>query len=248
MYKSGDETKVVSVVIPALNEEEAIEATIRAIPKERLESMGYSVEVIVVDNGSEDRTGDIAQKAGAKVVYEPRRGYGYAYKAGFRFARGEIIATADADLSYPMESIPDLIRMLGEKDLDFITTNRFAFMSDGAMSRLHKLGNAVLNMTVRVLFSLDLKDSQSGMWVFKRDLLPRMVIRSNSMAFSEEVKLEACYFLRCRWLEVPIQYRRRVGTVKIRSWRDGFTNLIHLFRKRLNRGSRGVGDTMMCNV
>ena len=233
-------TTAVSVVIPALNEEEAIAGTVSAIPVKKLNDMGYEVQVIVVDNGSTDRTAEIARKVGADVIHERRRGYGRAYKTGFSHARGDIIATADADMSYPIEAIPEMIHLLEMENLDFITTNRYAFGMDGAMSRLHKAGNYVLNATTKLLYQMDIRDSQSGMWIFRREILDRIALRANGMAFSQELKIEACRHPGCRWKEVPIQYRKRVGVEKIRSWQDGFSNLLHLVNKRFTRVSRNV--------
>jgi len=227
--------KSISIIIPALNENEGIARTIKAIPRTELETTGYQVQVLVVDNGSTDGTGTLAKAAGADVIVEPRRGYGYAYKAGFAAAKGEIITTADADLTYPVEDIPKLVTMLIAEDLDFITTNRYAFMEKGSMSNLHKIGNAVLNLAVKLLFKIKIRDSQSGMWVFRKVLLDRVILRSNTMALSEELKLECCFYLKCKWKEVPIQYRKRIGAVKLRSWRDGLGNLYSLCRKRLRR-------------
>jgi len=225
----------ISIVIPALNEEDGIADTIKAIPKIELEKIGYEVQIIVVDNGSEDRTAELARYAGAEVVFEPRRGYGRAYKAGFAHAEGQIIATADADLTYPVEDIPSFVRLIEEEGLDFITTNRFANIDKNAMSPRNKLGNAVLTQAARMLFNIDLADSQSGMWVFKTSLLDKMILRSDGMPFSAEIKLEACHFIKCRWKELPIKYKARLGRVKLRAWRDGCENLFYLFRKRLSR-------------
>lgn len=233
--KRGKMNRKISIVIPALNEAKGIKKTIQDIPKETLEKMGYEVQILVVDNGSHDGTDELARGAGAEVVLEPRRGYGRAYKAGFAQAKGDIIATADADATYPIEEIPKLVKILEEEDLDFITTNRYAHMEKGAMPALHKLGNAILNFTTRLLFRINLKDSQSGMWVFRENLLNKMVLKFNTMALSEELKIEACYFIKCRWKEIPIQYKTRVGEVKLRSWRDGFGNLFRLIKKRIIR-------------
>jgi len=187
-------------------------------------------EVIVVDTNSKDRTREIAASKGAVVIDEPRRGYGRAYKTGFEKARGETIATLDADLTYPASDIPALVDMLDVKGLDFITTNRFARMDKGAMSAKHRFGNWVLSTTMRVLFRARLKDSQSGMWVFRKSILPKINLESDGMAMSEELKAEA--FKKVRSAEVPISYRPRVGEVKLSSWKDGLGNLRFLFRKR----------------
>ena len=226
----------ISILFPALNERDGIEQTIQAIPKDELEDMGYEVQILVVDNGSSDGTGELARKAGAEVIFEPRRGYGSAYKAGFANARGEIIATADADATYPIQDIPRLVKTLEQENLDFITTNRFALMENGAMSFQNKVGNTILSLAVRFLFRINIRDPESGMWVFKREILDKLRISSDVWPFSHELKLEACYFNKYRWREVPIQYRDRIGETKLSSgWKVGFTDLFHIIIKRIIR-------------
>lgn len=232
--------KSISVVIPAWNERDGIEKTIKAIPRDELESAGYEVQILVVDGGSDDGTMELAREMGAEVIVEPRRGYGRAYKTGFAHARGDIIATADADGTYPVEDIPRLARILEEERLDFVTTNRFAQMEKGAMSFRNKLGNMVLAVETRLLFGLHIKDPESGMWVFQRNILDRLKLNSNSNTFSHEIKIEACYFNKCRWREVPINYKARSGvSVKLTSgwngWKAGFADLFHIARNRIIR-------------
>lgn len=227
--------ETVSVVIPALNEAAAIQTVIKSIPTGRLTALGYATQILVVDNGSTDGTGELARRAGAETVYEPRRGYGRAYKTGLNRARGAILATCDADLTYPTEMIPDLVRLLVAENLDFITTNRFHDMVPGAMSTRNRIGNALLNRTLRLLYGIRIADSQSGMWVLKKEILPRLRLVSDQMPFSEELKIECIFYERCRWREVPITYRERVGPVKLRGWRDGFHNLLWMARKRFVR-------------
>ena len=229
------QVRTLSIVIPTLNEENAIERVIKAIPTDELNEMGFEVQILVVDNGSDDRTVELAKKVGAEVIYEPIRGYGRAYKSGFAQASGDLIATADADLTYPMEDIPKLVKLLIDEDLDFVTTNRFVNMDPDAMSFRNIFGNVILNLVTRLLYRIDLKDSQSGMWLFRKDLLDRMKCRSDGMAFSQELKLEAIHFCNCRWREVPIKYSVRVGQLKLSGWRDGFGNLLALIRKRFVR-------------
>ncbi len=187
-------------------------------------------EILVVDTDSKDRTREIAGGKGAVVVDEPRRGYGRAYKTGFEKAQGEIIATLDADLTYPASMIPGLVEKLDKEGLDFITTNRLAGMEKGAMKAKHRFGNWVLSTTFRLLFRIKIKDSQSGMWVFRRSILKGMDLKSDGMSMSEELKIEA--FKKARATEVPITYRQRVGEVKLSSWKDGLGNLKYLFKKR----------------
>lgn len=217
----------VSVIIPTMNEEQSIGLVIDEV-RAALGPVGH--EVIVVDTDSRDRTREIASGKGAVVVDEPRRGYGRAYKTGFERATGDVIATLDADMTYPASEIPKLVAMLESQGLDFITTNRFADLEKGAMGLKHRVGNWVLSTTARALFRVRVKDSQSGMWVFRRDVLPMFKLESDGMALSEEIKIEA--FRKAKAAEVPITYRARVGDVKLNTWRDGIGNLKYLFKKR----------------
>ena len=227
---------MLTVVIPARNEKDGIEKTIRAIPKEELERMGYEVQILIVDNGSNDGTGELARRAGAEVVFEPRPGYGSAYKTGFAQAKGDIIATADADATYPIEDIPRLLEILEKENLDFLTTNRFALMEEDAMSFRNKVGNTILSLATRILYGLKMRDPESGMWVFRRSILHGAKLGSDTWPFSHELKIEACYYNRCRWREVPIQYRGRFGETKLQSgWKVGSTDLFHLIKKRAMR-------------
>jgi dolichol-phosphate hexosyltransferase len=226
--------KEITIVVPSMNERDAIQRLIGSIPVSRLEEIGYKTTILVVDSSADD-TPELAAKAGAKVVRELRMGYGRAYKTGFENAEGDIIATVDADMTYPVEEIPVLVRLLEEENVDFINTNRYGYMENGAMPITHRIGNTILNKTTKFLFRSNLCDSQSGMWVFRKDLLKKATLRSDSMAFSEELKIEALYFLKARWKEVPIQYRVRVGKPKIRTWKHGMENLLFLFSKRIKR-------------
>lgn len=228
--------KSISIVIPALNEKNGIVKTIQAVPRSELEQMGYRVQIVVVNNGSTDGTDDLAEKAGADVVHEHRRGYGYAYKTGFSNAEGDIIATADADHTYPVEYIPDLINIFETENLDFLTTNRFKLMDRHAMSFRNKIGNKILSLETLLLFGLNMKDPESGMWVFKRNILPKLRLGSNSWPFSHEIKIEACKYYKCKWKDVPINYRVRIGNTNLLTgWKVGFVDFIHILKKRIIR-------------
>jgi glycosyltransferase involved in cell wall biosynthesis len=211
-----------------MNEERSIGAVMDMI-NSTMRATSYDFEVLIVDL-SQDRTREIAASKGAKVIDEPRKGYGRAYKSGFEAATGEIIATLDADCTYPAEDIPKLADMLQSEKLDFITTDRFAAMEEGAMSGMHRFGNKLLTLTSRVLFNVRFHDSQSGMWVFRREGLSELELIDDGMPFSEEIKIEA--FRKLRAKEVPIVYRKRVGEVKLSSWKDGWKNFKFLWKKR----------------
>ena len=230
------ETRLLTIVIPALNEEQGIEQTIRAVPREEIGSAGYGVQVLVVDNGSTDRTAELAKRAGADVVSQGVRGYGKALKAGFASAKGEIIVTADADATYPLAAIPSLLETFDREGLEFLTTNRFAALDKSTMSTVNRIGNIMLSLATRVLFQLDMRDPESGMWMFNKDILSRLKIHSDSWPLSHEIKIEACYYSGCRWKEVPVRYGTRVGKTKlVNNWKVGLVDLLHIAKKRVVR-------------
>jgi len=223
--------RMVSVIIPTLNEENTIREVIRNIPSKLLKRLGYECEIIVVDGGSTDKTVEYALMMNARVVRVNRRGYGLAYIVGFRYAKGDIIVTLDADMTYPPKAIPLLVRILEEYNLDFVTTNRFAKYDEGAFSPVRLAGNKLINILMYLLFGLNIKDTQSGMWCFRREILKKIDPKCYGMEFSTEIKLEA--FRKVRSVEVPIHYRRREGgRSKIKIFKDGFRILSFLIYKR----------------
>lgn len=224
--------RTLTVVIPALNEELGIGSVLREIPLDALEDMGYQTEVLVIDNGSTDSTFGIARSHGAKVIIQPVRGYGNAYKAGFANATGDIIATGDADLTYPFSILPNLLHKMEAENLDFLNTDRLSHLDPSVMTASHRLGNALLTFMMKSLYGWPHKDSQSGMWVFKRAILPALHVKSSGMPFSQELKLEA-FRKGFRCAEVPIQYRVRAGEKKLSTIGDGLGNISHLLAKRV---------------
>lgn len=223
--------KKVSIVIPALNEEKGIGAVLNEIPIEELLQMGYETEVLVIDNGSTDGTAHIARNHGATVMIQPIRGYGNAYKAGFANASGDIIATGDADLTYPFSILPTVLKKMEEENLDFINTDRLKNLEKEAMSLSHQFGNWLFTRVIRLLFGWPFNDSQSGMWIFRREIWTELKVKSSGMPFSQELKIEA-YLRGFKCAEIPIVYRTRAGNEKLHTVKDGIGNALHLFRKR----------------
>ena len=191
-------------------------------------------EVIVVDNNSTDRTADVAESLGARVIREHVRGYGRAYKKGFSVATGDVIITLDGDHSYPPDAISYLLEAFQHLEADFLNASRFPVRDRQAMSFKHKFGNFVLSVAMSLLYFRWVRDSQSGMWVFRRSILAEMSLTSDGMAFSEEIKIEALKSARVRFVEISIQYSSRLGEIKLNPWRDGFYNLWFLVKKRFS--------------
>jgi glycosyltransferase involved in cell wall biosynthesis len=220
---------LVSIIIPTLNEQFGIEKTISSIPKAKIHDvLGYDVEILVIDGDSADSTRNVAMKMGARVIVEKEKGYGRAYKTGFAAARGDIIVTIDADDTYPAEQIPKYIQQLNETDIDFITINRFSKMESGAMSLIRRVGNKILALLMSLLYSVHVKDSQSGMWIMKKSFISRIHLNSDDMSMSEEIKIIAFKFFKST--EVDGTYFTRTGTTKLDTFRHGWRNLIYLFQ------------------
>ncbi|MBP7867169.1 MAG: glycosyltransferase family 2 protein [Acidobacteria bacterium] len=221
MYKGNK----ITIVIPCLNEEEGIARVLEQIP-------AFIDEVVVVDNDSTDRTAEIAASMGATVIHENIRGYGRAYKTGLANAKGDIIVTMDGDHSYPLDAVSYLIEALLRSGVRFVSGSRFPIQQKGAMSFKHRFGNIVLSTFMTLLYFRWIRDSQSGMWIFYRDALAKMSLKSDLMAFSEEIKIEAIRRRDIGFKEIPISFTNRKGEIKLQPWRDGFRNLFFLLRKR----------------
>jgi len=231
----------VSIVIPALNEEEGIGKTLDMINRDYFKKKGWDLEIIVVDGNSTDKTREVAKKKGAKVIIEPRKGYGRAYKTGLKEAEGEIIVTGDADATYPFDKIHEYIEYLLKNNLDFITANRFANLEKGAMSVKHRFGNLILSLTLCILFQIWLKDSQSGMWIFRKEALKKIQPLekfNDGMPFSEEIKIEMFKAKDIKAEEIPSTLYVREGEAKLQSFRDGWKNLKFLFIKRVKMNQK----------
>ena len=226
------------VLLPAYNEEEALTLLLPRI-RQVIEQHRLTGQIIVVDDGCTDRTLEIARSWGADKVlsHSQNLGLAAALRTGLshtaRIAEtDDIIVTMDGDGTYPRAFVPILLDVLVEENLDFISCDRTGHKAEESNSFLRLLGNSILNLALFALFFIRLKDSQSGMWVFRRSILPKLDLTSDAMALSEEIKVEAFGNKDLRARELPIYYRRRVGESKLNLWHDGFGNLFFLFRKR----------------
>ncbi|NJK79752.1 MAG: glycosyltransferase family 2 protein [Chloroflexaceae bacterium] len=226
----------ISVVIPCFNEEDGLQYVLERMPD-------YVDEVIVVDNNSTDNTAQVARSMGARVIFESRKGYGRAYQAGLPAATGDIIATVDGDGTYPASSIAPIVDEMLAHNLDFVSANRFPLQNSKAMRFRNWFGNQVLTYAFRVLYTYWIADSQSGMWVFRRRCLTYIRPTHPGMAFSEEIKIEALQ-APLRFGEVHIHYSERIGETKLYTWRDGWSNLWFLFRRRLGRIAPAPPETI----
>jgi glycosyltransferase involved in cell wall biosynthesis len=217
------ELPLVSVVIPCLNEAENIEACVTAA-LEAIVRMGVPGEVVVADNNSEDDSARLAERAGARVVLERRRGYGSAYLAGFEASRGRYIVMADADLTYDFEEIPRFVAAL-EEGAELVIGDRMDNIQPGAMTWSHRyIGNPILTGLLNMFFRTGISDAHCGMRALRREVLPRLDLRTTGMEFASEMVIRASKE-NLRIAEFPIEYHPRGGESKLSTLRDGWRHL-----------------------
>ncbi|MEW6132023.1 MAG: glycosyltransferase family 2 protein [Pseudomonadota bacterium] len=221
------ETEVsVTAVMPCLNEEKTLGLCIEKAQRAFAE-LNVEGEVVVADNGSSDRSVEIAESLGARVVHEPRRGYGAALLAGISAARGRIVVMADADDSYDWAALGDYVRKI-EEGYDFVMGNRFkGGIEPGAMPPLHRyLGNPVLSALARVMYKIPISDFHCGMRAFTREAIERMNVRTDGMEFATEMVVSAAHAgLRITEIPTRLYPDKRDRPPHLRSFRDGWRHL-----------------------
>ena len=217
--------RTVSLVVPTLDEAQGLPRLLARLPE------GLD-ELVVVDGGSRDGTRELAAARGARVLVEPRRGYGRAYKTGWAACSGELIATADGDGTYPVDELGRLVGELVARDLDFISCARLPLGDPASMDRRNLVGNRLMTWAASLLWGHRFRDILSGMWVFRRSVLAGLDLRSDDWNLSEEIKLRAYGRLGPRFAEVHIPYRPRLGESKLMPWKVGLENILYLLRMR----------------
>jgi hypothetical protein len=229
--QAGDpESPEVSFVIPCLNEEDAVEGVVQDALSS-IAALGIAGEVIVVDNGSEDRSADVARAAGAIVVHEPRRGYGSAYLAGLPSARGRFIVMTDADRTYDLSALPQMVERL-RAGADIVLGSRFkGEILPGAMPWTNRyIGNPILTRMLNVIFRVHVSDAHCGLRAVRQEAVPRLGLSATGMEFASEMVIKAAK-QGLRIEEVPITYRPRVGESKLSrvpdAWRHVRFMLVH---------------------
>jgi glycosyltransferase involved in cell wall biosynthesis len=218
------ETPQISVVIPCLNEEEAVGRVVdQAL--EGIRRSGRTGEVVVVDNASTDGSAEVAAAHGARVVGEQRRGYGSAYLAGLAEARGEYIVMGDADETYPLQELGPFVDKLEAGD-DLVIGSRFEGTIHGdAMPFLNRfVGNPILTGMLNLFFGVKVSDAHCGMRAIRRDALPKLELHSTGMEFASEMVFKA-YRRGLLVSEIPIDYYPRVGESKLNRFGDAWRHV-----------------------
>lgn len=215
----------ITVVLPCLNESSSIAACVHEA-QEGLKQAGLPGEVLVVDNGSTDGSVDLAAQAGARVINEDRRGYGSALRRGVAEARGKITAMADADRTYDLSRLGDLVGPIAAGNADMVLGSRLDRLNRGTMPLLHRLiGTPLISFALRrACPGLRVSDSQSGYRAFLTDKVRALGLKAPGMEFASEMLIRASQEgLRIR--ERPLGYRPRAGESKLRTFSDGWRHL-----------------------
>ena len=219
-----------SFIFPCLNEEETLGQCILDV-QTALEQSALTFEIIVADNGSKDRSAELAAELGAKVVRESRRGYGAAIEAGIRVARGNYIAFADADGSYPLETIVALYKKMQESGADMVIASRFkGIIEKGAMPWSHRyLGTPCLTMLINLIYGGKLSDCNSGFRMIRKTAYESWNVHSNGMEFASELLIKA---LKQKAIIAEIasglSKDKRSRRPHLKTWRDGMRHLLFI--------------------
>ncbi|MBI5175627.1 MAG: glycosyltransferase family 2 protein [Candidatus Obscuribacter sp.] len=215
---------LVSVVMPCLNEEKALGICIEKIQK-TFKEHNIDGEVVVSDNGSTDRSVEIAQSMGANLCHQPLKGYGNAYLKGFEHARGRYLIMADADDTYDLTMIPDFLKGLQEGKYDFVTGSRYLGKGEKNITWLHRyVGNPMLTFILNLLFATSYSDVYCGYRAFTREAYEKIRPVSPGMEFNLELAINA-QLAGLRIQEIPITLGERLGESKLNTFKDGWRSL-----------------------
>ena len=212
----------VSVVIPVFNEEVTV-GNVVTRTKKTLEQLGVTYEILVVDDGSDDKSADIAQKLKAHVLKKAHQGKGFALRSGFRQARGELVVTLDADGSHQPEEIPLVLRYIREDKADFVVGSRFLNSEDNKtkIPKVNRTGNRMFNGLIWYLTGAKISDSQSGFRAIRSSLIKRMKLGSHGYEVESEMLVKALK-MGARVAETRISFdQRTVGCSKLDPIKDG---------------------------
>ena len=218
-----DELLDVSVILPALNEEKTITTCISKIQRIFLDH-GLKGEVIVADS-SHDSTPDLARNSGARVIHPEREGYGNAYLAAFREARGGIIVMGDADDTYDFSDIPRLLAPINA-GADLVVGSRFkGEITPGSMAPLHRyIGNPLLTWLINAIYKTRFSDTHTGFRAITRDALSKLNLSTGGMEFASEMLIRASE-KGLSIVEVPVTYYPRQSPSKMHSFADGWRHM-----------------------
>ena len=220
-----------SILLPALNEENGVAAVMKRIPRSILKRNGLSYCVYLLDGQSTDQTRAIATKLGAEVFVQTGRGKGSAFREFVPKIKEDFTVLLDSDGTYPPEAIPELVEALGDESPVVLGSRLRGSIGEGAMSGPNYVGNLLLSRFASILFATPISDVCSGMWAFMSDRLKSLGLTANGFDLEADIFAE-CALRHIPILEIPIRYDRRIGEAKLRL-KEGFRIALALLKKRL---------------
>lgn len=224
--------KSVSLIIPARNEAASIAKMLGAVPS-------FIDEVIVVDNCSTDQTAKVAKSLGAKVISEKRKdargiGYGYAHRSGIKAAKGDLIVAMDADGTYPLNEMKNVLKFMGKNSLDFVSCRRFPLLKKAAISPIRQFGVWILNTETRIFYGYPTHDILSGMWAMTSKAAKRLNLKEGGWNLSPEIKLNAMLDEAVAFGEYHIDHNYRLeNKSKQKIWQTGLDHFSYILTRWL---------------
>jgi glycosyltransferase involved in cell wall biosynthesis len=227
---------LLSVIIPVFNEELTIGNVIKRV-KVVLQKFGFKYEIIVVDDFSKDRSLELSNRQGVNVYsFTKHMGKGYALRAGFAKAKGDMITTIDSDGSHRPEELPSLLNPILEDKADLVIGSRYLNQNPAAAKKLNAIGVRLFNFLIKVFTGVAVSDSQSGYRVMKSKILLNMSLRSGEYEIESEMLVKTAR-QGFRVLEVPISFEQRTyGTSRLDPVVDGFKILLSIVKAYVRGG------------
>jgi len=227
------QNKRITLCIPCRNEGAHLKEVLSRIPK-------YIDEIIVISNKSTDNTMAVAKNAGGRVkaIKDDRVlngiGYGYAHMSGIAAATGDIIVGADGDATYPTEDINKITGYLLKNNLDFIACSRYPLQDNTKITFKLRLGVNMLNWEVRLLYGYKIKDTLSGMWLFRKEVRDELGLTMGDWNLSPQIKINAIRNQVIKFEEYPIKQSDRLGATKQNYFKTGFNHAVWIFKNRFS--------------
>jgi len=225
--------KKITVYMPCRNEARNLPRVLKSIPP-------FVDEVLVVDNNSTDTTLQVAKKYGVRVITEERTkngiGYGFAHISGIKAATGDIIVACDSDGQHPLKELATMIDLLLDEGADFISCSRYHKQHIAKIPVKLRIGVSALNMEVRVLYGVKIRDILSGMWVFKRSIRTKLQLTEGDWNLSPQIKINAATHPKIVFREFPIEQKQREGTSHQNYVSSGVRHAWWIAKNRIKRG------------
>jgi len=219
----------IAIVIPTLNEERAVGEVLDRIPVLDLLRDGFETTPYVVDGHSKDATREIAERKGARIIFDEGRGKGAAIRTAFSAIDADYLIMVDGDDTYPLEVAREMVQRLQTHDV-VVGSRLKGTIEPGAMTRVNVVGNKLLTLLAQVLFRANISDLCTGLWGFRSDAVRRLELAASGFELEADLFAE-CMFKGCRIAEIPITYRARQDRPKLASLKDGWKIGLHLIRK-----------------